>query len=73
VEALKASQLSVVQTNEEVKASLLTPAQPVDSLIPAARLASASNKSSSLHRVSIGDNGGGKFHYSKILIVEVCH
>lgn len=72
MEILKATQLSDVQTNE-VKASVLTPAQPAASLVPAARLTPAINKSSSFHRVSIGDNGGGKSHLYDILIVEICY
>ncbi|KDR18348.1 Proactivator polypeptide, partial [Zootermopsis nevadensis] len=57
VETLKASHL-IGKNNDEVKASLLTPAQSVGSLIPAAYLTPASNKSSSFHRVSIGESGG---------------
>jgi hypothetical protein len=65
VEVLQASRLNVAETDENVKAAVLTPAQPVDSVIPAVRLTSAS-KSPNLHRVSIGDNGGGKFHYYEV-------
>jgi hypothetical protein len=61
-ETLKAIRLSVTETNNDVKSTVLMPSEPVDSVIPATRLTSASNKAANLHRVSIGDNGGGKFH-----------
>jgi hypothetical protein len=60
-ETLKASRLSVAQTNDKVKATILTPAQPLGSLIPATRLTAASVKDTPFHRVAIGDRGGGKW------------
>jgi hypothetical protein len=58
----QASLLSVVQTDDKVKATLLTPGQPVDSIIPAAHLTPASDKGTGIIRVPIGDKGGGKVH-----------
>ena len=54
--------MSVVQTDDKVKATLLTPAQSVDSIIPAARLTPASEKGTDFITVPIGDKGGGKVH-----------
>jgi hypothetical protein len=61
-ETFQASRLSVVQTDDKVKATLLTPAQPVDSIISAAHLTPASGKGTGFITVPIGSNGGGKLH-----------
>jgi hypothetical protein len=56
--------LNDAQTDDKVKATLLTPAQPVDSVIPAARLTSASDKKGpGIVTVPIGDKGGGKVNF----------
>jgi hypothetical protein len=52
--------LNVVQNDDKVKVTLLTAAEPVDSIIPAARLTPASNKGTGFVTVPIGDKGGGK-------------
>lgn len=57
-ETFQASRLSVVQTDDKVKATLLTPAQPVDSIISAAHLTPASGKGTGFITVPIGSNGG---------------
>jgi len=68
VDTFQASRLNVVQ-NDKVKATLLTAAQPVDSVIPAARLTPASDKGTGFVTVPIGDKGGGKVHcFTEILI-----
>ena len=61
-ETFQASRLYVVQTDDKLKATPLTPAQPVDSIIPAARLTPASDKGTGFVEVPIGDKGGGKVH-----------
>jgi hypothetical protein len=66
-EKLQASRLSVAQTSDKVKATLLTPAHPVGSIITATRMTSVSDKDTGFHRVPIGDNGGGKFQCSEFL------
>lgn len=66
-ERLQAPHLSVVQTSDKVKATLLTPAQPVGSIITATHMTSVNDKATDFHRVPIGDNGGGKFHCSEFL------
>jgi hypothetical protein len=55
--------LNVAKTDDNVKATLLTAAQPVDSVIPAARLTPASDKGSGFVTVPIGDKGGGKVNF----------
>jgi hypothetical protein len=69
-ETLQASRLSVAQTNDKVKATVLTPAQPVGSLISATRMTAASVKATHFHRVAIGDNGGGKCQCSEFLTIK---
>jgi hypothetical protein len=54
--------LNVVQNDDKLKATLVTPAQPVDSIIPASRLTPASDKDTGLVTVPLGDKGGGKVH-----------
>jgi len=57
-DTFQASRLNVAQTDDKVKATPLTPAEPVDSIIPATRLNSASDKGSGVVTVPIGDKGG---------------
>lgn len=57
VDIFQASRLNVVQ-NDKLKATLLTPAQPVDSIIPAARLTPANDKDTGFVTVPIGVKGG---------------
>lgn len=57
-ETLQASRLSVAQTSDRVKATVLSPAQPLGSIISATRMTSVSDKAAGFHRVPIGDNGG---------------
>lgn len=62
VDTFKASRLNVAQNDDKLKAALLTPAEPVDSVIPAARMTPASDKGTGFVSVPIGDKGGGKVH-----------
>jgi len=57
VDIFQASRLNVDQ-NDKQKATLLTPAQPVDSVIPAARLTPATDKDTGFVTVPIGVKDG---------------
>jgi len=58
VDTFQASRLNVVQNDDNLKATLLTPAQPVDSVIPASRLTPASDMGTGFVTIPIGDKGG---------------
>ena len=62
MDTFQASRLNNVQNDDKLKATLLTPAQPVDSVIPASRLTPASDMDTGFVTVPIGDKGGGKVH-----------
>jgi hypothetical protein len=65
VDTFQASRLNVAQNGDKLKATLLTSAQPVDSIIPAADLTPASDRGTGFVTVPIGDKGGGKVHFLK--------
>jgi hypothetical protein len=68
VDIFQTSRLNVVQ-NDKLKATILTPAQPVDSIIPAARLTPATDEGTGFVKVPIGGKGGGKVYcFTEILI-----
>jgi len=67
VDIFQASRLNV--QNDKLKATILTPAQPADSIIPAACLTPAADKGTGFVTVPIGVRGGGKVHcFIEILI-----